>query len=191
MRLLKLTLASLATLFMLCTPALAQGASDVQYVSGGFCPTGSDPGQQQTQSVCDMPPATANNVGQGTDAVNDALAGSSSTKSAATGDLASDASASSVPASGASASGSAPAGIASGDVAGDTATGSTGTGNPETGVAATGSIPAGVPEAAGVASEEGPASITELPETGGSPFATLISGVLLVTLGLMVRRIAP
>lgn len=160
MRPFKLTLSSLALLLLLRAPALGQS-----------------PGAATVQYVGEAPATIADNTSRGTDAVNDALAGPAYSSSSASG--ASASSAASAPAGGVSAGGMSP-----GDAAEvDPATGSSAT-------AGSGSVAAGDPEAAGVASEEGLASITELPETGGPPPAALISGALLVALGLMARRLA-
>ena len=54
------------------------------------------------------------------------------------------------------------------------------------------SAPAAVSSSAGSTAayeDEGPGGITALPETGGASFAALGSGILLVALGLMTRRI--
>lgn len=48
----------------------------------------------------------------------------------------------------------------------------------------------GGPEGSGKGGPEGPGTITELPETGGASLAALGSGVLLMLLGLMARRLA-
>lgn len=64
MRSFKLAILSLALLLALCTPALAQSSpADAQYVG-------------------EAPGTFADNTGQGTDAVNDALAGSASSTTA-------------------------------------------------------------------------------------------------------------
>lgn len=173
---------------VLSSGALAQSApSASQYGvehQARSCPAGSasvQPGtaglaeDQVSASVGDGPCAAADNVGQGTAAVNDAMTGTTSSASAsASGETSTSpgavASKSIKPASNeASAS---PGGPTSGSSADENeAAGSDGAADGETANAG-----------------EGLASITELPRTGGTSPATLLSGVLLVTLGLAIRR---
>jgi hypothetical protein len=141
---------------VLCVPALAQSSPPAgQYVD---CTSAADDVVECVgQSTADGTEAAANNVGQGTDTVNDAMSG---TISSSTG----------TPAS-ARAS-------ASPDVA---ATGSE---------ANAADIASASEESGGKGERGGPASITELPETGGAPLAALGSGVLLTILGLTARGLA-
>lgn len=183
MRSFKLTLASLALLLASCAPAAAQGASEAQYTSE-FCPTDpSGPNTMQVQSVCDAPPAAADNVGQGTSAVNEALAEPGSSPGAPALGAASS---TSVPASSATASppaesASAGANMESSEDSVSASFGADGSG--------TGSVAAGDPESANTARSEGLVSISELPETGGAPPFALGTGALLIALGLTIRRI--
>ncbi len=190
-RTLLLALTASLLVLMLSSGALAQSVpSASQYESGQgarSCPagtasvqpdTGADlaaEGGQVSASVGDGPCAAADNVGQGTAAVNDALTGTTSSASAASApgetpvppkDVASK---SIKPApDGTSAS---PGGAASGR------------GVDEDETATKDETANGEAASAG----EGLASITELPKTGGAPPIMLLSGAMLVALGLAIR----
>lgn len=99
----------------------------------------------------------AESAEQGTDAVNDAMAETASSSAS-------------------------PA--ASGEVSGEASVSPAGATSSND---ADGDAQAGSGGAADANTDEGLGSIKELPDTGGTPLAALISGVLLVALGLMVR----
>ena len=188
-----LVLTASLLVLMLSSGALAQSVPPAsQYESGQgarSCPAGTasvqpdtdaaPAGNQALFSVGDGPCAAADNVGQGTAAVNDALTGTAS------------------PASAASAPGEAP--VPPKDVASKSI-------EPEPASDKTSVSPKGTASGSGAdedetatkdksadggtaKAEEGLASVTELPKTGGGPPVMLLAGVLLVTLGLAVRRI--
>lgn len=76
MRGLKLLLTSLTLLAVLCTPALAQNSPAASQYDAKTCPNGAVANQQEDQTTADVGDGActaADNVGQGTDAVNDAL----------------------------------------------------------------------------------------------------------------------
>ena len=148
--------------------ALAQSSVYSQYGAasgtGQLCTVGPD---AVAQSVCDVTPAAAGNVAQGTDAANDAMAGTFSSASAsasAEAAPAEDAPAEDAPAEEGASVGSASEAEASEngpvDTDGDTAD-----------------------------EDGGLASITELPETGG-PVVLPVAGSLLFVAGLLIRRIS-
>ncbi len=172
MRVLKSTFLSLATLLVLCSPALAQSTPTYsQYgavVPGGSgigCPP--DAEECSLQSIDDGVQGMADNAGQGTAAVNDALADPASSAEASTAPPASTPVAASVP------------GATIFSESGDT-----------TGSRKVGENKAGEDENKGAGRNGGLASITALPETGGPSLAALGSGLLLVTLGLLIRKAA-
>lgn len=193
----KALLMSLTMLLLLCAPALAQSApaaSQYGEVLNGEeterkrCPPGSELGVSENQVQNDVGAgacASAENVGQGTEAVNDALSEtgspgasasgetSTSSESAASPSAASPGDASSVPSESQPPDSAAPEAssesASSPDVAGgDDASAQGGTDGDDGGLA----------------------SITELPETGGASPAPLGLGILLITLGLATRKVA-
>ena len=151
MRKLKVLLTSLTILLVFSAPALAQSAPAAgQYGVDKTCPNGfEDDGSSQgdAASVGDGPCAAAENAGQGTAAVNEALSATDSSTSAS-----------------AESSAESSAGVS----------------------ASSGSSASA--DARSEAVDETAASITQLPETGGAPPATLGLGAVLVALGLTARR---
>jgi hypothetical protein len=83
---LKVLLTSLTMRLVICAPALAQSAPAASQYRTNTCPKGVDDGPQQDQvdaSAGDAACAAAGSTGQGTDAVNDALDGTSSASASA------------------------------------------------------------------------------------------------------------
>jgi hypothetical protein len=162
---LKVLLTSLTMLLVICAPALAQSAPAASQYRTNTCPKGIEGGPQQDQvnaSAGDAACATADSTGQGTDAVNDALGGTSSASASA-------------PAEGsASTEGSASAESSASSESSDEA------GNEKDAASTDG-------EAGG--DDRALASLEELPETGGAPLMVLGSGLALTTLGLMTRKV--
>lgn len=173
MRSFKVTLSSLTLLLLLllCAPARGQDSPAASQYAVGSCPQGS---VACVQSVNGSVEDFADNAGQGTDAVNDAFDRQTASASVSAS-------------SAASASAGSALTVDKAEVG--TAGGISESGSPGTDSSGSGSVAAGDPEAAGVASEEGLDSITELPETGGAHPALPIAGALLVAAGLMIRRI--
>ena len=163
MRALKLTLLSLTTLLVLCSPALAQSPSASQYAD---CASSASAPSETLNIVCAQSVQGgvedfAENAGQGTAAVNEALTepGSSAAASTASPTSTTEPGEAAVPESGEAAE--RPKEKAGEDKA---------------------------KEDEGAGRDEGLASITALPRTGGPSVAMLGSGALLVALGLLIRR---
>lgn len=178
MRLLKLTLSSLAVTLVLCAPALAQNspaASQYSYpIEPESCGTATN--VACAQSVTDGVHDIVDNAKQGTGVVNGAM--NDAVEAPAASASASPEAVLSAETGASPESSSSPDALTAGGETDDAETDRGGTGEDmndgDTG------------EEGGEG--EGPAMITVLPETGGASPAILGLGVLLVAAGLMFRR---
>lgn len=148
-------------LCLFCAPTLAQSSpSASQYPGGGsgYCP----PGNLCAQSVNDGADAFSENAERGTDAVNDALSGTSS------------------------ASASAPA---EGPTSTEGSASTESSVSPESSDLAGSETDAASADGEAGGGDRALASLKELPETGGAPLMVLGTGLALTTLGLMTRKV--